>query len=220
MAKKNEVVISHWYKLFEGFQESPKQIYQLIEEAISKRELLEISTTRVNYFEGGPLSAQREYLRVSRRDLFFDICAAHFGKGMFMSWWLSEDKSSKGIWILIGILILAYYLFRILVGQYGLFLGIIIETIVAFFLFLIVGNLTHKGEIKIEDSILGIPILGFLYDHIFHPVTFYKVDTALMFQESVRSAVNEVLDTMTAQKGIRALSEEEKKPIMSDLIHK
>jgi len=38
-----------------------------------------------------------------------------------------------------------------------------------------------------------------------------------MFQDSVHAAVLEVIDEATEDKGIRAMSEEEKKPILSDL---
>jgi len=216
---KNEEVISHWYKLFEGIQESPKQLYHLIEEAVAQKELRETSTSRKDYFEGGPLSAKREYLRVIRKDLVFDICAAHFGKGMFVSWWLSENRSNKGVWIMIGLLAITLVIVYAFIDQYGLFLGLFGGIVVLFVIFLIVAVLIRTGDIRIEDTLLEIPIVGPLYERLFHPVTFYKTDTALMFQESVRSAVNEVLDKMTNNKGVRALSEEEKKPIMSELTH-
>lgn len=217
MAKRDEVVISHWYKLFEGIQESPKQFYHSIEEIIAQKELHEISTTRKNYFEGGPMSAQREYFRVSRRDLAFDICAAHFGKGMFVSWWLSEDRSSKGVWILMGLLMVAFLLLYSLIDQLGFVVGLFVGIIFLFAIFLFVSIYVHSGEIRMQDTLLEIPIVGPLYERIFHPVTFYKIDTALMFQESIRSAVSEALDKIMNDKGIRALTEEEKAPIMSEL---
>jgi hypothetical protein len=217
MAKSADSSISHWYQLFEGLQESPTQIYKSIEAAIAKRELPETSTTSVNYFEGGPLSAQREYFRVSRRDLVFDICAAHFGKGMFVSWWLAEDKSTKGIWKLMAVLLVALFFMYLLVDNFGLFLGLFMELIVLFLSFFIVGWQVRKGTIRIEDSLLEIPVIGPIYERLFHPITYYKKDTALMFQESIRLAVNEVIDELTKAKGLRSLSESERKPIMNNL---
>jgi lysozyme family protein len=38
-----------------------------------------------------------------------------------------------------------------------------------------------------------------------------------MFQEAVRKAVNEVLDGITGAKGLKALTEDERKPILSNL---
>jgi len=59
-----------------------------------------------------------------------------------------------------------------------------------------------------------IPWFGPLMIHMFRRSTYYKMDTALMFQEAVRSAVNECIDALTSTKGLRALSELERKPIL------
>jgi hypothetical protein len=59
----------------------------------------------------------------------------------------------------------------------------------------------------------AIPVLGSLISGS-HRLKYYQIDTALMFQESVRNAVNEVIDGITTAKGIRALSEAERKPIL------
>ena len=217
MSKKADSIISHWYQLFEGLQESPKQIYKSITEAIAQRQLPEISTTSVNYFEGGPLSARREYLRVSRKDLVFDICAAHFGKGMFVSWWLSETRSIKGLLILTAVLLISLSLLYSFVDNFGLILGLFMEIIVLFLLFLVVGWCARKGMMRIEDSLLEVPVIGAIYARFFHPITYYKIDTALMFQESVHRAVIEVLDGITTAKGLKALTEAEKKPILTGL---
>ena len=37
-------------------------------------------------------------------------------------------------------------------------------------------------------------MIGWVYERLFNPQTYYRYDTAMMFQESVRRAVNEVID--------------------------
>jgi hypothetical protein len=217
MAKKSDSVKSHWYRLFEGLQESPKQVYQSIESAIKKRELPDTFITSINLIEGGPLSAHREYLRVSCNEHIFDICVALFGKGMFISWWLTKAQSSKGIWIAIAAFIFTFFLLGFSIAQFGFFLGLFLGIIVLPLLFLFLGYLVREGTIMIEDTILEVPVLGAIYERFFHPITYYKIDTALMFQESIRLAVHEVIDEITKSKGIRALSESERAPIMNDL---
>ena len=217
MARKSDPIISHWYKLFEGLQESPKETYQSIKEALKKRDLPDTFVTSINLIEGGPLSARREYLRVWRNEHIFDICVAHFGKGMFVSWWLTKAQSSKGLWIAIAAFIFALILIFLSIDQFGLFLGLFLGIIFLPLIFVILGFLIREGTIRIEDSILEVPVLGALYERFFHPITYFKIDTALMFQESVRLAVHEVIDEITKSKGIRALSESERAPIMNDL---
>jgi len=163
MAAQVSLVVSHWHKLFEGFQESPQQIYGLLDKAIEQRKLPNIKISRVTYRETGVLSAKREYLRVRRKEYIFDICAAPFGTGFFVSWWLGQTP--------------------------GL----------------------------IASFVLKIPLLGPLLVRTFRPETYYSMDTALMFQDSVHTAVMEVVGQATEGKGIKALSELEKKPLMSDL---
>ena len=53
---------------------------------------------------------------------------------------------------------------------------------------------------------------------LFSPETYYSYDTALMFQHTVESAVQEVIEGITKPRGIRALTELEKKPVMKELV--
>jgi hypothetical protein len=59
-----------------------------------------------------------------------------------------------------------------------------------------------------------MPLVGRVYERIFAPATFYAMDTAIMFEKAVHYAVQEVIDGMAANKGVRALTEAERKPVM------
>jgi len=157
MARTRGLVnLSHWHVLIEGLQAAPKEFYTSVEAAIAKRLIPGASLSRLDWPEGGILSAKREYLRVSRKPYLFDICGAPFGTGFFVSWWLNES-------------------FGCLAALPGL-------------------------------------------ERFFRRSTYYRVDTALMFQEAVSKAVVDVVDGMTEAKGLRMLSELERKPILRDLL--
>jgi hypothetical protein len=64
--------------------------------------------------------------------------------------------------------------------------------------------------------VMLIPFFGISLMAAFRPQTYFRHDTALMFQGSISSAVHEVIDGITKAKGLRTLSELERKPIMSD----
>jgi len=167
MARKASVILSHWHQLIEGLQESPQQIYSQMEQAINSRKLPGVKILRISYKEAGVLSAKREYLRVVRNEYIFDICAAPFGTGFFVSWWLgTRRKLSKKqvllLWLLPPIGLLAW--------------------------------LSSRRE------------------------TFYTLDTAMMFRDSVHTAVMEVVDKVVDAKGLRQLTEEQKKPILKDIL--
>lgn len=90
MAKKIEIINSHWYSLIEGLQDSSKQFYADVTQTIKARQIPDIKFDSVKYRESGVLSAKREYLRVQRKEYIFDICAAPFGTGYFFSMWSGE----------------------------------------------------------------------------------------------------------------------------------
>ncbi len=131
MAKQAPIILSHWYHSIEGLQESPQKFYKALVESILQRQVPDIEISRILYQEGGVFSAKREYLRVQRKEHFFDICAAPFGNEFFVSWWLGEKISF--FWSLI----------------------------------------------------LMIPFLGIPMMNYFRPQTYYRHDTALMFQQSI-----------------------------------
>jgi len=94
---------------------------------------------------------------------------------------------------------------------------IIIGLIALVVLFFLLGALMSSQGGKWSAYILVIPLIGPLFEKLFMPTTYYKMDTTLMFQESVHKAVLEVIDQMTQAKGLRGLSELERKPILRNI---
>lgn len=82
-----------WSMLIEGLQMSPKDFYTLLASAIEKRQVPGGEQTRIEWPEGNVFSPKREYFRIRRKRLVFDVCAAPFGTGFFVSWWQGETKS-------------------------------------------------------------------------------------------------------------------------------
>lgn len=158
-------LISHWDHMFAGLQQSSSDFYSAVDGVLKAHHLADTKIKRVTIHEGGIFSARREYLEVRRKAHIFHICAAPFGDGFFVSWWLGEKRS--GFWALLTL----------------------------------------------------IPVVGrvfaFIADHV-SPLTYYRVDTALMFQSVTHSAVLEALDHVTNQSGNRGLSDLERKPVMRD----
>ena len=152
-------VLAHWYTLVGGLEHSPKAFFTSLEAAVKEREIPNVDLSRVEHAEGGVLSANREYLRIERKDLYFEICAAPFGRGFFVSSWL----------------------------------------------FLKPGCL------------MSLPVLNVILGTLVKPITYYAYDTALMFQSAVHGAVLEVVDELTKTKGLRSLSEADRKPVLREL---
>jgi hypothetical protein len=65
-----------------------------------------------------------------------------------------------------------------------------------------------------------LPLIGWIFTRFLNPITYYKLDTAVMFQESIRAIVLEILDGATKAKGLRAISEIDRKPILTGLFER
>ena len=219
MAKlgKDANVISHWHHPIENFQTSTLEFYAAVELALQPRQIPDYSVSRIDWREGGVLTARREYLRIKRGKLAFDLCAAPFGTGFFFSWWLAEIPPTHAIlWALlicfVGVNVVGAMM--TVFGMAGLFWGILLSVGILWLL----GYLLREGHLgtEVEDVVLAIPFFGTLYERLFQPSTYYKTDTTLMFQSVVNSVVQDVVEQILSSKGLRPLTELERKPIMRE----
>ena len=87
-------VLSHWTKAFPFTSMSSNEFYELVKKAAEEHNIPDCTGGRVTHKQGGLFSASREYFRIKRKDLVFDICAAPFGSHFFVSWWLYESDAA------------------------------------------------------------------------------------------------------------------------------
>ena len=225
MAKQANV-IAHWHQLFENFQASSVDFYASIEKAVAGRFVPEAHWSRVEHKESGLASARREYLRMHRGKHAFDICAAPFGNGFFVSWWFTEPPLKYGFLYTLVFLFAVFVGFNVAYGigasvgagmsgiVFGAFLGLVTSALGVPAVLWFLGNAVRSGAIQGESTLLAMPMIGPIYEWVFAPETYYAMDTALMFQDAIHNAVLEIVDGMTAQKGVRSLTEAERKPVM------
>jgi hypothetical protein len=60
------------------------------------------------------------------------------------------------------------------------------------------------------------PVLSVIARAFITPWTYFRVDTATMFQTATHQAVLEVIDAITSAQNIKALPEAERKPVMKE----
>lgn len=76
--------------------------------------------------------------------------------------------------------------------------------------------LLYKNSL-IQVIISKIPLVGRWVARKWYPVTYYKIDTASMFMSYAQASVLKVIDNITNDKGVRALTEAERKPILNNI---
>ena len=217
MARPGEV-ISHWHVLLDDHHASALDYYVAVEEELKRREVPGLRTERVDYREGGVTTAKREYLRIARERLTFDLCAAPFGTGYFFSWWLATQRSPYAAFFgYVGLIVVVGAL-ALFVGKLGMMIGLIMFLIALLASLAGVEHFTRGGNTDLEEAVQAIPLIGTLYNNFFKPATYYAHDTTLMFQESVRQAVSTVIASERSAQGLRALSPDEERPQIRDLL--
>jgi hypothetical protein len=217
-------VFSHWHHPVANFSTSTQDFYASVEQALAPHQVPGIETSRIEWKEGGALSANRQYLRIRREKLVFDICAAPFGADYFFSWWLAEIPPKHGLLRLAGMLCLTLLSFGIFMWIFEAIFGSSAGDFVAFLIALVaypalawlLGNALAKGTFGpgAEEAVIATPFFGWLYLKLFNPFTYYKTDTKLMFQATVSAAVNEAVDRLMEARGLRTMSDLERKPVM------
>jgi len=85
------LVRSRWHHTFTGTHFSAQEIYAAIEEAVKKREI-GAAINMPTFSETSTTTYRRLYLRITRDDQMFLICAAPFGTDYFISWWFGEPN--------------------------------------------------------------------------------------------------------------------------------
>jgi hypothetical protein len=212
-ASRLDNVIGHWSVLIESFEASPLAFYQSVEAALARREVPQTRKSRVEHKEGGLFSASREYLRIEREKLFFDVCAAPFGTGFFVSSWLVESLPELNIALKALAVFALLGVTAWLLSAFGLIVGALFICVLLFGGLALAQAAVETGQLD-DGYVRVLPFIGWVYLRFFKPPTYYRIDSMEMFQKAVHSAVLEVIDAMTAEKGLRALAESERKPVM------
>ena len=214
---KSTTPIADWNDLIDDFDFSPQEFYQRIITELEKRQVpdLLIGTTLLR--ESSALSPKRLYLQLRRERFVFEIGAAQFGSSWAVSWRLFDRRRGAKF---ADYLTLAIFGLPVL---WGLTLAFNVRIVV-----LIVGTgiallwsmmrwAARGNKAHLDELICRIPFFGRIYESLFHPETFFRLDQREMYRQAVQRSVQKVLTDLGAQKGNRSLAQIEPKPILRDL---
>lgn len=188
--KKRRPIVQHqWIVPLENFESDVGGFYSAIEETIRERRLPPMQILRIPWREGGLLSRGRDYLRIMRERLVFDI-----GCGPFGSYWFYSCRGAvvprRLTWfdILFALLTLGsfyaiYYLaFGPIVGQF---------VFIATFGFIYAVMIVAGKWPGLDETLIHMPVVGAIYEALFRRETYYRQDTRLMWLTTINSIVRE-----------------------------
>ena len=179
MANALEHVLSHWHHSYADFGLSSDDFYKRLADGVTAWKLPDVSISRIEVSESGIASAGRIYLRVERQGFVFDICTAPFGTGCFVSWWFLQPPPPVAIRIILFIVALVGMAFATFLFSK---LGVVIAFLASFALTMGTIHAAVVNQAFDESWALGIPGFGWVYGKFFAPPTYYRLDTAKVFQ--------------------------------------
>ena len=171
---------------------------------------------RVDFSEGGLLSADRSYLRMQRENLVFDVCAAPFGKSFFFSCRFAEIPIVVTIWHLLGLAFLAaivFWLFTRLFSWWGPFVFVLACGASVY----VLRNAISLGLRDLDATLINSPLFGPIYLRFLRRETYYRQDTRLMYCDTVNEIAKEAVQAVTGAKGIEIIRLNEHNPLLEDL---
>ncbi|MCB1277043.1 MAG: hypothetical protein U1F81_21215 [Verrucomicrobiaceae bacterium] len=216
--RKPEELRPPTYTLVDDFQTSSDSFYQSIEEELQQRKVPGLELMRLDYREGGMLSSKRDYLRMRRERLTFDLCSAPFGTSWFFSYRFCEIPAPFPFWQFLVLLLL---LSGLVVGYLALFGmvwgGVTIGMTILGFILLLRNTLTLGLE-DFDAWLLTVPVFGRLYEILLRKETFFRQDTRLMYVEMVERIIKAKINEVTAAEGIEKVEFIEARPDMHPLL--
>ena len=209
-------VFSRWNHLFVSAQYSPREFYSAVEALIQQHQVPELKISRVTWKERSLFSARREYLRLERGRYVYDLCAAPFGADFFFSSWLVILPPSFTFLQILGMLFTIVALLAVYCLHGLVWLGVAVAAFVLLALLLRGHRLEifALGRVPLENFLLGLTIIGAIWERYFRRLTYFELDTAAMFQKAVHEAMLEVIDGITQAKGLRPMTKRQRRPIL------
>jgi hypothetical protein len=201
--KKPEMLEDPKGLLIENFSTSTDEFYHAIQEELFEKKTPDIEISRELFAEGGLLSSKREYLRMRRERLLFDVCAAPFGTSFFFSIRFAEIPVVLYLWQLLLVLVVlagigfAYFL------TLGIVWGNVMFALNLIAVFALLPNLVALKLQRLDDFLMQLPVFGIVYEAWFRPETYYRIDRRAMYIESIKLVVQRHIEKVTGQQGIQ-----------------
>ncbi len=215
-SKKGEV-LQHTMAFAEHLKLPPQEFYATVEEAIRARQIPGLEMERLEMGEGGFLTNRRLYLRMLRERLAFDLCAAPFGEDYFFSCRTIEPPVSVRLWHLLALVGFFGLVYGGLVGPLGVVYAAIAVATLVLALFQVLRNTWSLGLARLDTLLLNTAVIGPIYAAWFRPETYYRTDTRLVYLHVIPTLINQLIDEVTAAKGIKLVRRYQWAPVLGEL---
>lgn len=214
--KIGQDVIEHWYTLVPGQHFSTTDFYGAVTEEIQAQKVPGLEIETVDLSEGGALSDKREYLRMKRERLTFDICAAPVGVNYFFSYRFYSDMPTAILAEAIVLSLIASFIAWLFTRIMGPFYGLLVVGLVLVTAAWLVRNTIGLGLRDFDAALMNGPFAG-IYERFFRKDTYYRQDMRIAYCSIVSAIVKQKVESVTAAKGVLLYREHTYSPVFHDL---
>jgi hypothetical protein len=202
-------IVSHWHHSVEKLSTSTTEVFNSLETALRTKDVLGLFVERVEWNEGGVLTATRTYLCVTYRRFVFDISAFPFGKDFYFSWWLGKRTPNLAL-LGCGAFLASFVAWVICVAMAGPYKGFVLFILLLAAAVFSVGTGLIPLADDVNEALSEAPFVGPIYRKLFNPATYYAQDTRIMFEETVHRAVMDVVGGILTIHKMTPLTDAEK----------
>lgn len=216
-SRKKGDVLNHWMDIAEGFSLSSQEFYNSLEQLIAEHRIPDMKCFRVEFNEGLPGTDKRIYLRVQRKLLAFDICAAPYGADFFFSCRTVAVPFPIQPWhLLVAAFVLMFMndIFRPLMGDSFALIAMVT------FLVAVAQTFYYAKEdnaAKVHEFLMKIPVIGQIYYNWFYVESYYRQDTRMMYMDLIPNLVRRLVGEATAAQGVKLRREYQYAPVFGDI---
>ena len=167
--------------------------------------------------EGGVLSARRIYLELRREQLVFEICAAPFGTGFFVSSRLFDRRREARIWHFLLVLAVLGWIGLTLWPRVGFLWSCVLTGGLVAGAWSVMRQAANDTAWWLDGALRDWPVLGPIYERFFHPNTRYREDQNQLYRVAVERAVRETIQSIRTQQGIKPPETNSPRPVLANL---
>lgn len=216
-AAEKHRTLAHWCELIDDFSYSSREFYTLVVKNLEARQVPGLEAGRFHTPEGGVLSARRIYLELRRERLVFEICAAPFGTGFFVSSRLFDRRREARAWHFLAVVLGLGMIGAFLWAQFGFEWSCLITAGVIAALWSLMRRAANQTALWLDEELRDFPVLGPIYETIFHPNTRYREDQNQLYRVAVERAVRETIQAIRTEQGIKPPETNIPRPKLADL---
>lgn len=201
-ATRKNRLLGYWPRLFENVQFSPRQFYANFLENLEIQKIPDLEVNALTLRQSGVFSARRLYVQFRRERLVFELCAAPFGTGFFCSGRL-YDRSREARWyhVLIATVLLSS-IALLLWFKLGVFTSLVAFTGLLSLLWSLM-RLSLVATMRwMEDQLFDLPLIGPIYQSLFHPDTYFRQDTNACYEQALHHALDQTIADLLKTKGV------------------